>query len=468
MKKQVVTRNFKITGIILATIFMFYSIFAEPFSGLEQKGMRFLGIFIWCIVLLVTNMIPDHIATTMALVVIMVTGVAPFETAFSPFAGTTCWLLIASYGIGAGLANSGILKRIALYILKLFPGTYAGQLWATSIASIAIAPAVPTTAGKATFLVPLVGMIGDELGYEPHSKGAVGLFSCCNTVTNMIGVMFKTGAMTTTLALGLYQGSFTWMGFLKFTIVWGIVLFFLTVLFHLFYYNPNKGKTKEEILVLDKSAIQARIDGLGKMTQKEIIALAILLITLIMWITESVHGISVTIVAIAAWLVFCVVGLFDKTDFSKKIYWNIFIFVGGLMSLTTLSSTTGFGKWVSTLIGPAVQMFYESPFLIVIGCAVMATLLDFSLCSFLVSGTLFLTLMSGANLDMFCVLFACETGSLAYVMSFQQPNVVTTLGVSGGRVEHKDIVPAAWAYIVSNLIALAVSVPYWQLIGYIY
>ena len=36
-----------------------------------------------------------------------------------------------------------------------------------------------------------------------------------------------------------------------------------------------------------------------------------------------------------------------------------------------------------------------------------------------------------------------------------------------GRVEHKDIVPMAWGYLVANCIAILVSMPWWSAIGLI-
>ncbi|HIS44583.1 MAG TPA: anion permease, partial [Candidatus Scatomorpha merdigallinarum] len=206
---------------ILATILMIAFFFIDPFPGLEPAGMRFLGIFIWWIVLLVTELMPNYLACLAALVLSIAVGSATFEQAFGSFASTTSVLLIGAFGLATALTNSGLLVRLALLVMKLFPGTYKGQIFAVSLASIIIAPTIPSTTAKSAVLIPIINNISDEMGYEPQSKGATGLISCCNTVTNCCGPMFMTGGIVATLMLSMYTGTIGWGDYFLFALVWG-------------------------------------------------------------------------------------------------------------------------------------------------------------------------------------------------------------------------------------------------------
>lgn len=452
--------------VILASVLMVVCIFVPPFEGLSAEGMKFLGIFIWWIVLMATAVIPGFMACFAALVIAVFTKVTSFAGAFGAFSSSTAILLIGAFGLAAGLSTSGLINRIALNIMKLFPGTYVGQLWATSIASIIVAPTIPSTGAKASILQPVVGTIADELGYEPHSKGAVGLLSCCQTITQFVGLMFLTGGVGAVLIVSLAGTAMGWMEYLKFCLVWGVVLFVLTVLFHQFYYNPNKGVAKDEIKVLDKSVIQSRIDALGKMSKNEKIAIVVLLATVALWMTENVHGISSAAVAVAALVVFSAVGLFTPADFVMKITWPVWAQVGGVLAVCGLLTTTGVASWAGGLVAPIIVPLSGHPIVLILALYVVEFILMFAVVNYSITGAIFASMLAASTLSPVVVVFVVAQASMAFVLEFQQVGVISSIGVSGGRIEHKDIVPAAWAFVVCNLIAVLVSIPWWSILGY--
>ena len=113
--------------------------------------------------------------------------------------------------------------------------------------------------------------------------------------------------------------------YLKFTAVWGAVVFFLTVAFHLVFFNPNKGKDKSEIKVLDKAVIQSRLDAMGKMSKSEIRCVVVLALVIILWLTESIHGISTGAVALGGWIVLFATGDTTHEDYSTKMMWSVYL-----------------------------------------------------------------------------------------------------------------------------------------------
>jgi len=452
--------------VALATVLMVVLFFVQPFEGLSAEGMKFLGIFIWWIVLMATGVFAAPLACFAALVITVAVGVSDLATAFSSFSGSTGLLLIGAFGMATALGNSGILTRIALLVMKLFPGTYVGQLWAVSCASIILAPTIPSAAAKSSILMPIVGSIADEMGYEPHSKGAVGLLSCCNTITQFIGLMFLTGGVGCMLMVSISGVPITWMGWLKFALVWGVVMFVLTVLFHQFYYNPNKGN-KEEAKKLDKQVIQDRIDALGKMKGKEAVALIVLVAAVVLWITESKHGIPSAAVALGGWLILTSVGHFSIVDLQAKISWITWTNVVGVMAMCTLMSITGVAPWLGNLVSPVISSFAGNSFILVFGILILHLLLSFVMVFYNVTGAVFVSLLAVAPISPLAVMFIACQASSTFVLPFQQVGVIGSLAVAGGRVEHKDIVPAAWAWVVCNVIATLATIPWWKFLGYL-
>ena len=459
----------KMVLIILAFIVMIAFFFIDPFPGLDPVAMRYFGIFIWWIIILVTAPIPTYLTCFAALVIAIAAGCATFSEAFASFASSTSILLIGAFGMATALTNSGLLNRLALLVMKLFPGTYKGQVIAVSIASLVIAPTIPSTTAKSAVLVPVVNSICDELGYEPRSKGAIGLISVCNTVTNCCGPMFMTGGIVAAVMLSLYTGDINWGAYFLFALVWGVIVFVGTVVFHLFYYNPEKGVPKDQVKVLGREVIQQRLDAMGKMSTKEIVALIVLLASVILWITESVHGIPTAVVAIGAWVVLCVFNLFSTADFnSGKMMWSVWAMVGAILGFVELMKATGLATWIGELVAPAISVIAGSPALVIIGCAVLSALLMMALVNYLIFAALALVLLAAVPMDPLCILFPFCMSGMIFILPPQNVCVLAVEGLAGGRIAFDDLRPAAVAYLVTCVIGCAASIPWWSILGYIY
>lgn len=435
----------------------------EPFSGLEKTGMIFLGIFIWWVMMMIVELIPNALSCVLALVLSVAFGCGTTAEAFGSFSGATVWLLIGAFGLATALANSGLLNRLAINVMRLFPGTYAGQVWGLSLASVVCAPAVPSTTAKSTILIPLACMVGEKMGYAPKSKGMTGLFSVTNIITNFGGCMFLTGGVVVGIILALTPDPVSWLDWLKIFGLWGVIVVVLAALFSLFFYKPAPGEGKK----LDKAEVKAMADNLGPMTKKEIAALVILIVAVAAWMTESMHGVPTYAVALLAWIAMSACGLFSPADFMSKIMWPIVIMVGGTLGLIGLLGTTGVGAWISSLVAPAVLIFANTPVVLLLIICVVTTLLMFGLVQGPVSAAVFVTLLAAAPVSPLIIAFVTSMAAMVYILPFQLPTVMAAEGIAEGRVDHKDVMPSAWAYILINMVAVAASVPWWTALGLI-
>ena len=444
-----------IVGVIIAMI--------QPPEGLTKEAMTYLGIFECVVVWLMLGAVPDWAAFLACISAYVVFNVAKFGVVFAPFADSTVWLLIGAFGLATALGNSGLLNRLAINVMRLFPGTYAGQVWGLSLASVVCAPAVPSTTAKSTILIPLACMVGEKMGYAPKSKGMTGLFSVTNIITNFGGCMFLTGGVVVGIILALTPDPVAWLDWLKIFGLWGVIVVVLAVLFSLFFYKPAPGEGKK----LDKAEVKAMADNLGPMSKKEIAALVILIVAVAAWMTESMHGVPTYAVALLAWIVMSACGLFSPADFMSKIMWPIVIMVGGTLGLIGLLGTTGVGAWISSLVAPAVLIFANTPVVLLLIICVVTTLLMFGLVQGPVSAAVFVTLLAAAPVSPLIIAFVTSMAAMVYVLPFQLPTVMAAEGIAEGKVDHKDVMPSAWAYILINMIAVAASVPWWTALGLI-
>ena len=157
---------------------------------LTVESMRFGGIFICIIMMMIFNIFPDFVISTTGLVIMVAIKVTDFGTAFAPFSGAAVWLVIAAFGIGAAVAKTGLLKRISFLVLKLFPETFKGQILAFYTAGLVVSPLIPSLAAKATVLDPSQRR-WRVLGYEKDSKGSRGLFAAVTIMSTIVGMAFS-------------------------------------------------------------------------------------------------------------------------------------------------------------------------------------------------------------------------------------------------------------------------------------
>ena len=83
-----------------------------------------------------------------AMCLLPILKITTFAGAFSAWSGSTLWLVIMVFALSVGIANSGLLTRIALKMLSLFPATYKGAVTALMATSVVLGPLVPSLSAK--------------------------------------------------------------------------------------------------------------------------------------------------------------------------------------------------------------------------------------------------------------------------------------------------------------------------------
>ena len=159
-----------------------------PPEGLTTDSMRVLGILLAAVILWAGNMFPEAAVAMVMSSLFVILGHLKIDVAFSAFSGTTFWLLVAAFGMGAAVKECGLLERLSLLLLRLFPKSYNGQIIGLAAVTTITAPIIPSKAAKCSVLSPLVRGMSDAMGYDgnvgalcfaldhPHVSGQCSLY----------------------------------------------------------------------------------------------------------------------------------------------------------------------------------------------------------------------------------------------------------------------------------------------------
>ncbi len=490
-----------------------------PIPGLSYQATAVLGILIMAIVWWITGVLPEFVtAVVMAVLFVVVAGISVGAT-FSTFASSTWWLLLSAFTLGVGMKTSGLMRRIALAIVRKFPRTFRCQVIAQLVTGTVLGPLIPSLAVKGAMLAPLAMSIGDELGYERQGKRATGLFAAMlvgiRTVAPTIVSASVTGyALMATLPADV-QEQFNMASWFVAALPWLVVVLALNYFLIMGMYGrgekagsssetvgaPGNAQSLEQSSLrcgtrfvgaaecadsrrdeAESSAVESSRggtnegdskpipDGLGPLSAVEKRMLAIILMTVVLWATEPFHHISAMAVGLAALVAMFVLKVIDVPAFKSGVNWTSLLFIGIALGLGSVFAEAGLNDWVMQTCGPAFQALAVNPYLLVLGIGVITVVLRFLIVSEVAYLNLLMAFLvpmaASVGVNPWVLGFSAYALVIAWFAKYQSPIYLAAFyAVDGKMAKHSELAKYCGVYLATCLAGLVVCVPYWQWMG---
>lgn len=496
-----------------------------PIPGLSYQATAVLGILIMAIVWWITGVLPEFVtAVVMAVLFVVVAGISVGAT-FSTFASSTWWLLLSAFTLGVGMKTSGLMKRIALAIVRKFPRTFRCQVIAQLVTGTVLGPLIPSLAVKGAMLAPLAMSIGDELRYERQGKRATGLFAAMlvgiRTVAPTIVSASVTGyALMATLPADV-QEQFNMASWFVAALPWLVVVLALNYFLIMGMYGrgeasacdavedspsdtvgaPGNAQSLEQSSLrcgtrfvgtaecadsrrdeAESSAVESSRggtdlndnqtipDGLGPLSAVEKRMLAIILMTVVLWATEPFHHISAMAVGLAALVFMFVLKVIDVPAFKSGVNWTSLLFIGIALGLGSVFAEAGLNDWVMQTCGPAFQALAGNPYLLVLGIGVITVVLRFLIVSEVAYLNLLMAFLvpmaASVGVNPWVLGFSAYALVIAWFAKYQSPIYLAAFyAVDGKMAKHSELAKYCGVYLATCLAGLVVCVPYWQWMG---
>ena len=439
-----------------------------PPEGLTTESMRFMGIFLGAIFMLVTKPIADWSVILGALALFPLTKTATVNEAFSAFSGGTMWLISMVFAFSAGMGKSGLINRIAMTVLSIFPATYRGAVTALTMCGVVVGPLIPSVTAKVNMIIPIATASAEKMGLKERSKSALGLWSAVYTTVNCGGNVFLSGSLHVSVMMGfMTKESFTYGSWFLATIVWFLVILVGNYLYCIFYCKPD------EDLNLPPTFFKEKAKELGPASTHEKIATILLITCLIVWTTTKMHGLDTAMFGLLAIVVMVASGLITTEDFVTKIPWGLMVFIGGLLGMSTLMNTLGWSNYIAAVLGPVVGPVVSSPWIFVPFLCIFSWVLRFvvidNVTSLVIMNAVFSPFMEAAHMSSFVLIFVHFMAALSWNMEYQNVYTRGTLAVAGNKyVTYKEAQKTSFVFCLLHLIATFVSIPIWQALGLIW
>jgi len=313
----------------------------------NQKDLILVTLLICTIIFWASSLLPDYQTSLIFLFTALAFSLSPKQIIFSGFSSSAFWLVLAGMLIAAAIKNVHLSQRFTLFFTKLKNPSYLKILIIISIFALTFSFIMPSGMGRVVLLIPLGIIIAKNFGFEEGSNGYIGILFTIMLSTSMPAFTILPANIPNMILIGLtnqifdYELLYSHYLIVNFLIL-GLIKNILIVSLIYYFYKD----TPKKIVINTKKT---------KISKNEKIVIISLIVMLLLWTTDFIHGISPSIVAIAGVLFLMNPSInIIKTKDINSINFSALIFLSALIGVGSISANNEF---IKELLNSSINSF---------------------------------------------------------------------------------------------------------------
>jgi di/tricarboxylate transporter len=323
------------------------------------------------IVLWATNALPEYLTALLFFAALTLFRSAPASVVFAGFESAAFWLVLSGFVLGAAIKKVGLADRIANSLSALLTRSWLSMMFGVVCLTYALAFVMPSNMGRITLLMPIIMALADRTGLGEGSRGRIALALAVGLGTYELSASILPANVPNLVMTGAAERAYgVHFGYLPYLVlhapILGIVKGALITGF-LVWMFPAQPRHVESIAPADKiSPAEWRLS-------------IILLVTLALWITDSLHGIQPAWVGLVAACICLLpgVGFLTSEEFAVGVNVRTCIYLAGILGLAAVVAWSGLGDLIGNAIIPLLPLDPASPAKSFASMVGLASLLNF-------------------------------------------------------------------------------------------
>jgi len=319
-------------------------------EGLSQNGWSSLVIFLLCLVLWVTQLLPLAVTSLLGLALLPLLGVLPATDVFALFGNPAVFFILGAFMLAAGAMQSGLSERMALLTIDRF-GTSPRRLLLTMLLLPALMACFMPEHAVAALFLPIAWEIVRSLRLNAGNRYAQSIFFALSWGAIIGGVITLLGGARGPLAMALSEEltgqSFSFADWTIAAAPMALSALAVSALL-LTRITPMGG--------IDISSARERISlrrlELGDFDLKAKAMALLLLLTMVAWILAG-HASSLAGIALISVALMFAFRLVSWRAVEEHVNWGVVLMYGGAIAIGKALTVTGAGLWLAHLLFPA-------------------------------------------------------------------------------------------------------------------
>jgi di/tricarboxylate transporter len=448
-----------VVGILLAV-----GINLMPIDGLGAQGKMCLALTFMTVVFWGFQIAQPGFTAGLYLALLVVFKVAPVPTIFAPWSGPIMYLVIGAYLIAGAVKSSGLGERIAYNFIIRFVDSYRSIIISIFAITFILSILIPHPWPRAFLIMSVMAVIIKSASIPREDAVKIGFTVFAASVP--VSMIFLTGdSVINVLAAQATGKSIGWIDWFIYMGPPNIISSILTCMLILFLFKPSQE------VVLNKADIRAKLDSMGGLKPLEIRTAIWIVLAIILWMTDSIHGVHlgwVTLI-IAMGMALPVVGnILTPKDWSG-VPIHVLLFLTAAMTIGKVGGVTGMNTWIAQTILPSA--IPGNPYVLAAFIATMSIIIHMALGSVIavmgIAIPALLLFTKPMGIDPIVTVFLVYTAiGIHYVLPFQHLNMLVGQGEENGMYTQKEVMRLGVPLTaVVYIICVCVLIPYWKLIG---
>jgi DASS family divalent anion:Na+ symporter len=444
-------------------------IFAAIAASSSSKPAAFILLLAAAIVLWVAALFPEFVVYLGLVVGWVFLGIVRPSEAVAGF-GSTSWISIFSIlAIGTALAESGLVFRLGLLLVRRLPKGLPAQGIAYLASGLLLTLLVPASAARARLLLPTALAAAQAQRFKDRSPESAFLGLAAFIGAGPMLYIFLNGSSSNFLGLGLIPEASRARFDLAFWFVAAAPLAAVASIGSLvalwFILRP---KSTDET---SHAQVDLQLSLLGRTTGTEI-SMALILIALVVgWNVGPSFGLNPAIVGLASVVAAALAGSLNRQSL-QDLNWDFLVSFGVVLSLPPIMTSLGIDAWISNAVRQMIRGATLHPAIFVLAIALLNIAIRFLLPrgqTVLLLAIILIPVAPVFNVHPWIVVITVLSTFTLWVLPNQSVSYVVAYEASEERMfSHQQARLACFGFIAATLLGLLISLPYWRLLGLVH